>query len=1189
MGSGNGTFGVSGHGPSPAPGEFGGSDNSPSPAPGDLGGSDNSPSPAPGDLGGSDNSPSPAPGDLGGSDNSPSPAPGDLGGSGQGPSPAPGVSISSCHGSHVSVPVLSNTSVQGDVNISYSCSGVDSSAPMVTAKPDTDPKSVIQVYKESILPAYRRVQEYNSLLDEHVLLQDRYTQLLMVRKHRRQRERVEEISSRGDALYQVLTTRERKDYQSISVEQFFSRMDTTGDVPRAVVLQGHSGMGKSFTAQKIMHDWVLGTLFAGTFDVAFHLECKELNLCTQEKSLIELLSLESSFQPAMKEVLTKSPQKVLFLVDGFDELRFSLEVPRLSLPSDAFTRAPVEATLSALLQGHILSKSSLLVTSRSTASDRLNTLLKQPRRFTEILGFSEEGVQEYFQRFFKDEKLHSWAYDSIRSNESLFAACFIPIICWIVCTVLREHFEEGREDQMELTTTTSIFVHFVSTLLEHHCRGLSQPVPTLLRSLGQLAERGILEQQVLFEKKQVEEMVSDPESVPFLCKFLLKKRVGKKTMFSFMHLSFQEFFTALSYATADEEECRSRVENLLQREANAEEDRSGIEYFLKREASANNHFHPIIQFLFGLSNTELASTLKESLGLSISPAMHTQLEEWLLPLSSRVSEIHNMDDAVWLNPERSLDIFGCLYEHHDEELMRKAMEAWESFRPQFTTLSKADCWVVRYCFQYCREIRCVHLTNCNITAEKLRMLRPLISRCKELKLQVEDLSDNDVGELVSCLGEGKTLRLLYLSKSTDELEVPPAFVRLVKSKLTDLGVREILASLTKQKCVGSFELEALSVTLSTVELLFDLLQRKTFDINVSFEAARLIDNEDSDLLFLFSIKKNLYPEFTDDVIPCFQVSAECVWNFLDPERQKRLIGFSLRLAPDTEIATINWRRFFDCCAAESLETDDHVGALMSCLSSMPGLEEVWTSVGHLDEHWTTEFLQLFLTSPHLKRISCSLKTADSKYFQDLCVENYKGMLRLTVKNYNRVPLFLEGVSKCRVDLSLTCVILLVLLSPELQHLDWTPFFRRCLALEGLTHCPDTDECVEVLLSFLSRVPDLRGVRLDLFPLTSTWASGVVTLVQSQPTLSTLRLYCGEQGHGTLSEEGLHILQQSQHLLRGILSLTGLRCRVSADQCPNHTEQKHDEERVELTFSGDSVQERDIHIMHELLDYHDHFW
>ncbi|XP_062386777.1 uncharacterized protein LOC134075235 [Sardina pilchardus] len=1133
MGSGNGKFGGSGHGTSSAA-ESGGSGHGTSPAAVSGGSADGTSSAA------------------------------ESGGSGHGTSSAPGVSISSCHGSHVSAPVLSNTSVQGDVTISYSCSGGVPSAPTATPTSDTDPKSVIQAYKESILPAYRIMLEYNSLLGECVLLPDRYTQLLMVQKHRPPKERVEEISSRGHALHQVLSTRERKGYQSISVEQFFSRMDSEGDIPRAVILQGHSGMGKSFTACKIMHDWALGTLFEGTFDVVFHLECKELNLCTQEKSLMELLGL-SSFQPAMEEVLTKSPQKVLFLVDGFDELRFSLEVPRLSLPSDAFTRAPVEATLSALLRGHILSTSSLLVTSRSTASDRLSTLLKQPRRFTEILGFSEEGVQEYLQRFFKDEQLYTRAYDSISSNESLFAACFIPIICWIVCTVLREHFKEAREDQMELTTTTSVFVHFVSTLLEHHCQGLSQPIPTLLRSLGQLAERGILEQQVLYEKKQVEEMVSDPASVPFLCKFLQKKTVGKKTLFSFMHLSFQEFFTALYYATADEEECRSRVETLLQ-----------------RAADGDRHLLPVIQFLFGLSNTELGSTLRESLGRSISPTMHTQLEEWLLQLNTDISELHKDVYTFPLEEDRSMDVFSCLYEHHEEELMRKAMEAWECFRPLHIALSKTDCWVLRYCFQYCAEIRRVHLTNCNITAEKLRMLKPMISRCNELELQVVDLSDDTVEDFITCVGQGTAVRDLIVAQgSCNERAYTPDIERLVKSKLKDEGVRDILACLSKQKCVGSFELEALCVTLSTVEVLFDLLQRKTFDISVSFLAGLLTDTKDADLrVYLLKIEKNLYPEFSDDTIECLQVSAEIELRVLDSERhaQKRLKGFTLRLSPDAQIATIDWTRFFHCCVADNLETAAHVDALMSCLHSMPRLEEVWTSVGHLDEFWTTGFLQLFLICPHLKRISCSLNTSDREYSQDLCVENYKGMLRLSVKNCNRHLLFFGSESKSRTHLPLTCVILLLPPSPELQHLDWTPFFSCCLALEGLTDCPDPDECVKDLLSFLCCVPDLHGVRLDLFSLTERLASGAVSLIQSQPTLSTLRLYCGEQGYGPLPEEGVHILQQSQQLLRGVLSLTGLRCRVPADQCLHHTEQKHDMERVELKFTGDSVQESEIHFL-----------
>lgn len=125
-------------------------------------------------------------------------------------------------------------------------------------------------------------------------------------------------------------------------------------------------------------------------------------------------------------------------------------------------------TLSGLIQKQILPESFLLVTTRSTGLDKLNGVVKNPVRCAEILGFSKEGVEEYFQRFFKKEQHSQQAYDSVRKNETLFTACFIPVICWIICTVYREQFYEGTEMIQSLETTTSIFVEFVATLLKHH-------------------------------------------------------------------------------------------------------------------------------------------------------------------------------------------------------------------------------------------------------------------------------------------------------------------------------------------------------------------------------------------------------------------------------------------------------------------------------------------------------------------------------------------------------------------------------------------------------------------------------------------------------------------------------------------------------------------------------------------------
>ena len=533
-----------------------------------------------------------------------------------------------------------------------------------------------------------------------MLLADRYTELLIVETHRKQREREEEIRSRGEHHQQVLKTRDSEAYSRITVDQLF-KADDGGDVPKAVILQGHSGHGKSFTAQKIMYDWASGKVFKDLFHLVLHLKCKELNEISEAHSLVDLLSYCPSFTSETAEVLKDSKMKVLFLIDGFDELKFSFEKTSTVPPKDPFREAPVEATLSALLKGLLLPKCFLLVTTRSTASDKLSKLLSDSQRFTDILGFTEEGVKEYFQRFFKEELLAKKAFDCVRTNETLYTACFIPVICWITCTVFREQEEEGMDITKELETTTSIFVHFVSILLKHHCQGLSQP-ETLLRSLGQLAERGLQEHQVLFDEKSLSEAFPDPSQAtkynPFLCKFLLRRKVKQERMYSFMHLSFQEFFAALQYLMLEnEEEALGKLRVLL---GNVE------------------RFKPVIQFLFGLSNRGIDTHLiKQS-----RPSIKAHLQEWLLS----VLQNHRM------HKEGMLHILHCLYELHEEEFVRRAMGVWGEMKFDRIPLTRTDCWVLLYCLQCCPTIRSLKLMWCNITAEKLRMLQPALSRCEEL-------------------------------------------------------------------------------------------------------------------------------------------------------------------------------------------------------------------------------------------------------------------------------------------------------------------------------------------------------------------------------------------------------------------------------------------------------------------------
>nr|XP_005171463.3 NACHT, LRR and PYD domains-containing protein 3-like [Danio rerio] len=637
------------------------------------------------------------------------------------------VSVAAQSRSNITAPVLSNNTITGNVHIIHNAPGLSWHHLDSDRRPTSETRVLISKHKARICSEYQYVTEYNSLPGEHVLLSERFTQPLIIQRHRDQQEREEEIRSGGENLQQVLSSRSSQDADNLN--SLFNP-DGHGIRPSAVILQGNSGNGKSFAVQKIMLDWASDKLYKERFDVVFHLKCKDINHIPGTKSLAEILSYSCSLtsDEISQILLQHSLEKVLFIVDGFDELRITQDFCLMPPNTDLRHEGPAEFRLRALLKGYILPESSLLVTTRSTAADTLTNLLKFPQRFSEIMGFSEKGVKEYFQKFFQDEELFIKAYEYVRSNETLITACSIPVICWIICTVLRERFSKGSDLTSGLETTTSIYVDFVCTLLEHHSQGLSQPVPTLLRSLGQLAERGMLDTQVLFEEKSVNEMVSDPAGNPFLCKLLFKRRIHQETMFSFMHLSFQEFFTALYCVLLDEKPFQKKLTQL--------KDLKSI-YSPPRYAA-------VLQFICGLLNKDVGRALNRK-NVFIHPKIQEYLKKWIL------EDIRSSSSA------RALFVFNCLYELHEDSFVKVVMEQTEKIDLYAIVLRKTDLWALLYCCQCCQCLNELQMGEAELTSKKLYMILPIMPKFKSVRLFPVDLDNFILADLMCVLTRRQTL------------------------------------------------------------------------------------------------------------------------------------------------------------------------------------------------------------------------------------------------------------------------------------------------------------------------------------------------------------------------------------------------------------------------------------------------
>ncbi|PKU38139.1 lrr and pyd domains-containing protein 6 [Limosa lapponica baueri] len=527
-------------------------------------------------------------------------------------------------------------------------------------------------YKKAILQAYSRMKDQNARVGDTVSLSARYSKLVIVNKHRDKEEREDEIVAMGRRHAEIM---KEQASASIVVSDLF-KPGPDGWTPKVVVLLGAAGMGKTMTARKIMLDWASDKVFA-EFDYVFYIHCREGNLLTSQASMADLITQccpDSS--PPLAEMLGQ-PEKLLFLIDGFDELRFSFDRPQSELCSQPFEKRPVEIILSSLFRRRLLPESSLLVTTRPAALRTLGKCL-DCERYAEILGFSEVERKEYFHKFFENAEQAAAAFQFVRGNETLFTMCQVPIVCWIVCTVMKQQLGRSGGLACSPKTTTGIYVLYLLALLRSLSGRLKPSMPGVLRRLCCLAADGVWRQKVLFEEKEVQGYALDQrEALPLLLnEYLFQKDIFCVSTYSFIHLSFQEFFAALFY--------------LLEEEGEAEKPPAGptrdVKALLESYGSSRNYFMLTVRFLFGLLNAERRRELEEEMGCKISPRITQELLAWLQNSQQTALALLMKETAAI----RELEVCHCLYELQDERFVATALDPFTGVCLRGLNLNRFD-------------------------------------------------------------------------------------------------------------------------------------------------------------------------------------------------------------------------------------------------------------------------------------------------------------------------------------------------------------------------------------------------------------------------------------------------------------------------------------------------------------------
>lgn len=384
--------------------------------------------------------------------------------------------------------------------------------------------------------------------------------------------------------------------------------ETPKEIPKKILVIGGAGTGKSVLCQLLATQSVMGvdadhdrpeekkeiqpigrqlqTRFKAVFwfqlrklaDDPPNIELKEFKQGERLAQIIQQRCLEGSEKPGIEELndyIRNHSEQLLFILDGWDEVSDRVDTwdSKLNVPSYPVLRAFLEDVAQ-----H--EKATVLVTSRPMVIKHFGSVDIEFKHCLECTGFGDKEVKQYVYKFLEHKKLEEKAsvfIEFLKARSSLWEIAHTPmsleLLCWLksrnqlefddkesvtvskLYEYIVQRIQEANANKYRETETEVVWKQRVELFLERLAWAAMEPYrvlisDNLLDESNQLL-RTTLKETWLAEGKAEPSLVDLEKLLKAASQregfLVFSRKEGQELLdhtYSFIHLSFQEFYAA---------------------------------------------------------------------------------------------------------------------------------------------------------------------------------------------------------------------------------------------------------------------------------------------------------------------------------------------------------------------------------------------------------------------------------------------------------------------------------------------------------------------------------------------------------------------------------------------------------------------------------------------------------------------